>query len=395
MERHTNVTEHTGTGAVSQANSATNIRILIVDDDRETRAELKEYLTDQGFFVDTAGSGGAMRMRMREEAYDLFIMDLMLPGEDGLALTQYIRRNSQIPVIMLTARHETNHQVIGLEVGADDYVTKPFELRELLARIKSVLRRAKSPSESGAEESPAVVKFEGRQLDLPSSCLTPSGRYPQSPRGELKGGLDTPPSVISPTSGSLTIEGLPPPDTRCSVISRKTEVAAAVRDGLISQEEARQRFELSLNEALYWQRQIENCGRNAQLTTLPKRDRRIGRLVLHLHNRTVELNGHYLRLSPKEYALLELLFSHKGEVFTREEIVSHLYSGVAAPNVKIVDVFVRSLRRKLAATTGGEHYIVDKWSRGYMLHDPDKQEPYSIPRATRPVVAPDGKLNDD
>ena len=102
---------------------------------------MKEYLTDHGFDVGTAGDGQAMRLRMEEASYDLVLMDLALPGEDGLALTQYIRRRFSIPVIMITARIETIERIIGLEMGADDYVTKPFELRELLARIRSVLRR--------------------------------------------------------------------------------------------------------------------------------------------------------------------------------------------------------------------------------------------------------------
>ena len=162
---------------MNQAGSETNTRILIVDDDLDTRAELKEYLTKHGFVTGTAESGEAMRVRMQEAGYDLIIMDLTLPGEDGLALTQYIRRHSQMPVIMLTGRRETIDRIIGLEMGADDYVTKPFELRELLARIRSVLRRAKSPSEDAAEESSAVVKFEGWQLDLHARDLTsPDGR---------------------------------------------------------------------------------------------------------------------------------------------------------------------------------------------------------------------------
>ena len=162
---------------MNQAGSETNTRILIVDDDLDTRAELKEYLTKHGFVTGTAENGEAMRVRMQEAGYDLVIMDLTLPGEDGLALTQYIRRQSQMPVIMLTGRSETIDRVIGLEMGADDYVTKPFELRELLARIRSVLRRAKSPSEDAAEESSAVVKFEGWQLDLHARDLTsPDGR---------------------------------------------------------------------------------------------------------------------------------------------------------------------------------------------------------------------------
>ena len=173
---------------MSQASNESNDRILVVDDDPEIRAELKEYLTDHGFDVGTAGDGDSMRLRMEESDYDLVLMDLTLPGEDGLALTQYIQRQSSIPVIMVTAQRETIDRVVGLEMGADDYVTKPFELRELVARIRSVLRRAKSPAETAVTEEPrAVVEFEGWRLDLQSRDLTsPDGQDVELTTAEFK-----------------------------------------------------------------------------------------------------------------------------------------------------------------------------------------------------------------
>ncbi len=173
---------------MSQASTETNNRILVVDDDPDIRAELKEYLTNHGFDVGTAGDGDAMRLQMAESDYDLVIMDLTLPGEDGLALTQYIQRQSAIPVIMVTGRGETVDRVVGLEMGADDYVTKPFELRELLARIRSVLRRASSTAETAVAEEPgAVVEFEGWRLDLQSRDFTsPDGQDVDLTTAEFK-----------------------------------------------------------------------------------------------------------------------------------------------------------------------------------------------------------------
>ena len=129
-------------------------RILIVDDEPDIRAELEGYLKDNGYLVGTAGNGEAMRQRLSEARYDLVIMDLIMPGEDGLTLTQEIRRSSHIPVIMLTGKGETVDRIVGLEMGADDYVTKPFEARELLARVRAVLRRAQAPAKTGPEAPP-------------------------------------------------------------------------------------------------------------------------------------------------------------------------------------------------------------------------------------------------
>jgi two-component system OmpR family response regulator len=154
-----------------------NPKILMVEDDPDVRRELESYLRDHGYAVESAGDGKAMREMIARTRFELVIMDLNLPGEDGLTLTQEIRRSSEIPVIMLTGRRETLDRVLGLELGADDYVTKPFDLRELLARVKSVLRRYAAAREAGAEAAVSTVEFEGWRLDLHSRGLTaPDGR---------------------------------------------------------------------------------------------------------------------------------------------------------------------------------------------------------------------------
>jgi two-component system OmpR family response regulator len=131
--------------------------ILVVDDDPTVRSFLERYLVKHGYAVTGAGDGAAMRRGLEgERAVDLVIMDLMLPGEDGLALTRFIRSTSNLPIIMVTAREDTVDRVIGLEVGADDYLPKPFEARELLARIRSVLRRV-----NGAQiQEPSLVETD-------------------------------------------------------------------------------------------------------------------------------------------------------------------------------------------------------------------------------------------
>lgn len=119
-------------------------RVLIVDDDPQIRSMLADYLLTFGMQADGVDGGASMRVAMAAQQYDLVILDLSLPGENGLALCREIRETGDTPVIMLTARTELADRVVGLEVGADDYVTKPFEMRELVARIHTVLRRVGS-----------------------------------------------------------------------------------------------------------------------------------------------------------------------------------------------------------------------------------------------------------
>jgi two-component system, OmpR family, phosphate regulon response regulator OmpR len=116
-------------------------KILVVDDDPGLRDLLQEYLATQGFEVSAVADGVAMEQYLQQESPHLVILDLMLPGEDGLALARKLRAKGKIPIIMLSARGEDVDRIVGLEVGADDYLAKPFNPRELLARIRSVLRR--------------------------------------------------------------------------------------------------------------------------------------------------------------------------------------------------------------------------------------------------------------
>jgi two-component system OmpR family response regulator len=144
--------------------------ILVVDDDREIRTLLSKFLSKEGFRVTVAADGREMRKMLAEWAIDLVVLDLMLPGEDGLALCRSLRASSDIPVIMLTAKGDDVDRIVGLEMGADDYVPKPFHPRELVARIKAVLRRARvSPGGFSGGRMPDSdakrFRFEGWQLD--------------------------------------------------------------------------------------------------------------------------------------------------------------------------------------------------------------------------------------
>jgi two-component system OmpR family response regulator len=153
--------------------------VLIVDDDRLLRNRLAAYLGREGFRVTPAEGGAAARRVLARERVDLAIVDLVMPGEDGLSLTRFLRERSAAGIIILTGRGEPVDRVVGLEVGADDYVAKPFDARELLARVRSVLRRTKgaAPRGAAAEPRPAAVRFAGWRLDPARRALT-------SPRGE-------------------------------------------------------------------------------------------------------------------------------------------------------------------------------------------------------------------
>lgn len=143
--------------------------LLVVDDDREIRTLVGQFLTKHGYRVTGVRDGAEMLRTLEAARVDLIVLDLMLPGEDGLSLCRRLRAapaTAQIPVIMLTAMGEETDRIVGLEMGADDYLGKPFSPRELLARIKAVLRRAAAPPVAGTATGGTVLSFEGWSLDV-------------------------------------------------------------------------------------------------------------------------------------------------------------------------------------------------------------------------------------
>ncbi len=139
--------------------------ILIVDDHREIRDLVSRALTKDGFRVSTAADGRTMRKVLADSRIDLILLDLMLPGEDGLSLCRAVRADSNVPIIMLTAKGEEIDRVIGLEMGADDYLPKPFGSRELIARIRAVLRRSADKGAAQPDKRPKRYRFDRWQLD--------------------------------------------------------------------------------------------------------------------------------------------------------------------------------------------------------------------------------------
>ncbi len=151
-------------------------RILIVEDDPFVRDVLDIYLTGEGYLVVTAGSGREMRERLAAQSFNLVLMDVRLPDEDGFTLTRYLRSHHKVGIIIITTRHETVDKVVGLECGADDYVIKPFEEREVLARIRSVLRRTQESGGAAQATNARRLTFHGISFDPTNGFLQANGQ---------------------------------------------------------------------------------------------------------------------------------------------------------------------------------------------------------------------------
>ncbi|TCL69876.1 response regulator [Rhizobium sp. BK251] len=151
--------------------------LLLVEDDREIRALLEEFLSREGFAVETAESAAAMDRALTRGLPDLVVLDVMLPGEDGLSACRRLRARSSVPILMLTAKSEDIDRILGLEMGADDYLGKPFNPRELLARIRAILRRSGT---QGREDASARRRksFAGLVIDLDGRAIEAEGEGP-------------------------------------------------------------------------------------------------------------------------------------------------------------------------------------------------------------------------
>jgi two-component system cell cycle response regulator CtrA len=238
----------------------TAMRVLIVEDDTATAASIELVLKAEGFIVDTTDLGEDGLEIGKLYDYDIIVLDLMLPDIDGYEVLRRLRAaRVRTPILILSGLGELDHKIKGLGFGADDFLTKPFDKRELVARIHAIIRRAKGHSES----------------------------------------------II-----------------------------------------------------------------------------RTGRFTVNLDTRTVEVDDKPLHLTGKEYGILELLSLRKGTTLTKEMFLNHLYGGMDEPELKIIDVFVCKLRKKMAQATNGENYIETVWGRGYVLRDHPTPENGVAPRQT-------------
>jgi len=163
-----------------------NPHVLVVDDDPVIRELVCDYLGKNDFRVSAVADGRAMRKAIEEQVIDLVLLDLGLRGEDGMAIARRMRDESEIPIVMLTGRAEEADRVMGLELGADDYLTKPFSPRELLARVRTVLRRRRAEVRQGKPDGIRAYRFEGWELNLNVRRLSaPSGEVVPLTNGEF------------------------------------------------------------------------------------------------------------------------------------------------------------------------------------------------------------------
>lgn len=176
-------------------------QIFVVDDEAAAREMVGDYLKMHGFAVTLCDGGGAMRKALAAATPDLVVLDLNMPEEDGLSLVRHLKQTGNVPVIMLTATASPIDRVVGLELGADDYLAKPVELRELLARVRSVLRRAAAAAPAAAEAKPREVRIGTKWLDLDARRLFDDAGHDEiltaSEFNLLKAFADNPRRVLS------------------------------------------------------------------------------------------------------------------------------------------------------------------------------------------------------
>ena len=176
-----------------------NYKILVVDDDMRLRALLERYLTEQGFQVRSVANAEQMDRLLTRESFHLMVLDLMLPGEDGLSICRRLRSQSNpMPIIMVTAKGEEVDRIVGLEIGADDYIPKPFNPRELLARIRAVLRRQANELPGAPSQEEAVIAFGKfklnlgtREMFLRNGTLHRRADLPPAPHGGRRSGASS------------------------------------------------------------------------------------------------------------------------------------------------------------------------------------------------------------
>ncbi len=227
------------------------MRVLLVEDDPTAAQSIEMMLRSESYICDVTDMGEDALEIGKLYDYDIIVLDLMLPDMDGYQVLRRLRAaRVKTPVLILSGLNGSDDKIKGLDVGADDYLTKPFDRRELIARIQTIVRRSRGHSES-------TVKT--------------------------------------------------------------------------------------------------------------------GKLTVNLDTRTVEVDGQPLHLTGKEYGILGLLSLRKGTTLTKEVILNDLYGGMDEPELKIIDVFICKLRKKLNAATGGEDYIKTVWGRGYTLRDPSDE----------------------
>lgn len=340
-------------------------KILIVDDDASISELISLYLEKEMFDTRCAADGEEALQLFPEYQPNLVILDLMLPGIDGYEVCRRLRASSQVPVIMLSAKGETFDKVLGLELGADDYMVKPFESKELVARVKAVLRRYQ---QAQAQVNAAVDAALSAQQAKAGAGLAMNGGAGAAAAGfamngaagfAKNGGVGAASPQARMGTGFLDTTGLPAADADGNITFRAYAEGDSGSGELYTyngQTGQLHRGGTGASDARAHATDMLDAYRNGDY--IEYKD-----LIVNKSNYAVYYSGHVVEMPPKELELLYFLASSPNQVFTREQLLDHIWGYEFAGDSRTVDVHIKRLREKLPGNPDWE--ISTVWGIGY------------------------------
>ncbi len=340
-------------------------KILIVDDDASISELISLYLEKEMFDTRCAADGEEALQLFPEYQPNLVILDLMLPGIDGYEVCRRLRASSQVPVIMLSAKGETFDKVLGLELGADDYMVKPFESKELVARVKAVLRRYQ---QAQAQVNAAVDAALSAQQAKAGAGLAMNGgaaaagfamnsAVGAAGAGSAKnGGVGTASPQSRMGAGFLDTTGLPAADADGNITFRAYAEGDSGSGELYTYNGQTGQLHRGGTDARTHATDMLDAYRNGDY--IEYKD-----LIVNKSNYAVYYSGHVVEMPPKELELLYFLASSPNQVFTREQLLDHIWGYEFAGDSRTVDVHIKRLREKLPGNPDWE--ISTVWGIGY------------------------------
>ncbi len=318
-------------------------KILIVDDDASISELISLYLEKEMFDTRCAADGEEALQLFPEYQPNLVILDLMLPGIDGYEVCRRLRASSQVPVIMLSAKGETFDKVLGLELGADDYMVKPFESKELVARAKAVLRRYQ---QAQAQVNAAVdAALSAQQAKAGAGRAMNSAAGAASPQARMGAGFLDTTGLPADADGNITFRAYAEGDSGSGELYTYNGQTGQLHRGGTGASDARTHATDMLD-----------AYRNGDY--IEYKD-----LIINKSNYAVYYSGHVVEMPPKELELLYFLASSPNQVFTREQLLDHIWGYEFAGDSRTVDVHIKRLREKLPGNPDWD--ISTVWGIGY------------------------------
>lgn len=321
-------------------------KILIVDDDASISELISLYLEKEMFDTRCAADGEEALQLFPEYQPNLVILDLMLPGIDGYEVCRRLRAGSQVPVIMLSAKGETFDKVLGLELGADDYMVKPFESKELVARVKAVLRRYQQAQAQVNAAVDAALSAQQAKAGAAAGFPINGAAGAAAPQARMGTGfLDTTGLPAADADGNITFRAYAEGDSGSGELYTYNGQTGQLHRGGTGASDARAHAADMLD-----------AYRNGDY--IEYKD-----LIINKSNYAVYYSGHVVEMPPKELELLYFLASSPNQVFTREQLLDHIWGYEFAGDSRTVDVHIKRLREKLPGNPDWE--ISTVWGIGY------------------------------